>query len=227
MSINQLNPSRSNENHATLDYGEHLIDTRFNVQLTFKNPSHPNDLMKKTYEGRAMLTSKRVIFVTKDNGSKVRDFVMPFSSITNWELKQPIFGQNYIASTIKARPDGQFSVFLLVLVCIRLLGGWEGQVTINLTFNHGGACEFGQLVLRTASSASQPQQQTHQHQYPAPPPSYTPPVAGQMNPMTGFYEFPGQSQQPPPPQADAPPAYDSLQHSQGYGVTDRIPDKNQ
>merc|ERR1712147_5895 len=153
-----------------------------------------------------MLTSKRVIFVAKDSNSKVRDFVMPFSSITNWELKQPIFGQNYIASTIKARPDG----------------GWEGQVTINLTFNHGGACEFGQLVLRTASSASRPQQH-QQQQYPAPPPSYTPPVAGQMNPMTGFYEFPAQQQQPPPPpQADAPPAYDSLQHSQGYGVTDRI-----
>ena len=30
-----------------------------------------------------------------------------------------------------------------------------------------------------------------------------------MNPMTGFYEFPGQ--QPPQPQPDAPPAYDSLQ----------------
>ena len=32
-----------------------------------------------------------------------------------------------------------------------------GQVTINLTFKHGGACEFGQLVLRTASTASRPQ----------------------------------------------------------------------
>ena len=94
-----------NINH-TLDYGEHQIDNKSHVQLSFKNPSHPNDLMKKSYDGRIILTSKRVIFVAKDSSSKIRDFVMPFSSITNWELKQPIFGQNYIASTIKARPDG-------------------------------------------------------------------------------------------------------------------------
>ena len=73
---------------------------------SFKNPTYPNDLMKKTYEGRVMLTPRRVIFVAKDKASKIRDFVMPFSTITNWELKQPIFGENYISSTIKAAPGG-------------------------------------------------------------------------------------------------------------------------
>ena len=113
-------------------------------------------------------------------------------------------------------------VSLIIIKYFKLeKGGWEGQVTINLTFNHGGACEFGQLVLRTASSASRPQQH-QQQQYPAPPPSYTPPVASQMNPMTGFYEFPGQQQPPPPPQADAPPAYDSLQARGGDKKVDLV-----
>ena len=74
--------------------------------LAFKNPSHPNDYWKKSYDGRCMLTSRRVIFLAKDKKSNLRDFVMPFSVIKNWELKQPIFGQNYISSTIKAAPGG-------------------------------------------------------------------------------------------------------------------------
>ena len=124
-------------------------------------------------------------------------------------------------------------------------------MTINLTFKHGGACEFGQLVLRTASTASRPQfglnifgilvftilgtflqkknfqnfhpcsKQQQTGQYPAPPPSYDYsngiPQAGQttgvLDPMTGFYVFPGQQPAPtaPPPHSDAPPSYNSLQ----------------
>ena len=63
------------------------------------------------------------------------------------------------------------------------------------------------------------QQQTGQ--YPAPPPSYDYsngiPQAGQttgvLDPMTGFYVFPGQQPAPnaPPPHSDAPPSYNSLQ----------------
>lgn len=33
-----------------------------------------------------------------------------------------------------------------------LLGGWEGQGTFKLTFNSGGAIEFGQLMFKAASS---------------------------------------------------------------------------
>jgi len=37
---------------------------------------------------------------------------------------------------------------------ILFLGGWEGTTDVEITFNVGGAIEFGQLVLRTANSSN-------------------------------------------------------------------------
>ena len=68
-----------------------------------------------------MLTNRRVIFLAKDKKSNLRDFVMPFSVIKNWELKQPIFGQNYISSTIKAAPGGIFVMKTCHVVLFRWL----------------------------------------------------------------------------------------------------------
>jgi len=97
-----------------------------------------------------------------------------------------------------------------------------------MTFNHGGAVDFGQLVLKTASSGAANQNFVPaDRMYPPPPPSYSQqtniPPAGTYDPNTGFFNFPSPSA--PPPQNDAPPSYNSIQS--GYGVTDQIQHKNQ
>ena len=128
---------------------------------------------------------------------------------------------------------------LMLLLAVRLqftwilklifefLGGWQGSAQFRLDFNHGGAIEFGQNVLKTASNppviAPVPTMVnpmtgdpfTMGGIYPPPPPSYSgvPPAgAGVYDPNTGFYTFPGASA-PPPPQNDAPPSYDELQET--------------
>jgi len=48
----------------------------------------------------------KVVFLSKNSRADLRDFSMPFTTITNLELKQPIFGQNYIVGVVKAAPGG-------------------------------------------------------------------------------------------------------------------------
>ena len=38
----------------------------------------------------------------------LRDFSVPFSVLSKIELKQPIFGSNYILGHVKAAPGGKF-----------------------------------------------------------------------------------------------------------------------
>ena len=109
------------------------------------------------------------------------------------------------------------------------IGGWQGSAQFKLDFNHGGAIEFGQNVLKTASNppviAPVPTMVnpmtgdpfTMGGIYPPPPPSYSgvppagAPPGGVYDPNTGFYTFPGASAPPQQQHNDAPPSYDELQ----------------
>ena len=55
----------------------------------------------------------QVIFLTNSTKSAIRDFSMPFSTIKNLELKQPMFGQNHIIGNVNAAPGGKFSIALI------------------------------------------------------------------------------------------------------------------
>lgn len=154
--------------------------------------------------------------------SKLRDFVIPFNCLSKLELKQPIFGSNYVIADVKAAPGG----------------GWEGTTQINLTFNSGGCIEFGKFVLATANSSRTQtvytQPQFGLQGYPAPPPNpYIQNQQGQFNAATGMYEFPSNSQfnygaPMAPPVAgqrlpDAPPRYEDLPQVKSPSQTAPLP----
>lgn len=52
-----------------------------------------------------MLFSFQVIFVSKGKDA-MQSFVMPFYLLKDCEIKQPVFGANYIKGTVKAEAGG-------------------------------------------------------------------------------------------------------------------------
>jgi len=54
-----------------------------------------------------MLFSFQVIFVSKGKDA-MQSFVMPFYLLKDCEIKQPVFGANYIKGTVKAEAGGMY-----------------------------------------------------------------------------------------------------------------------
>lgn len=87
--------------------------------------------------------------------------------MTGVDIKQPIFGANSVVGNVTAEE------------------GWQGQASFSLTFNHGGAIEFGKALLEVGKRASQTRFQPPPYcpmpplpqYYSAPPPAYAPPYS--------------------------------------------------
>lgn len=111
----------------------------------------------------------------------MQSFMMPFYLMKDCEIKQPVFGANFIKGTVKAEAGG----------------GWEGSASYKLTFTAGGAIEFGQRMLQVASQASRGEVPNGAYGYPYMPSGayvFPPPVANGMYPCPPGYPYP-----PPPP----------------------------
>jgi hypothetical protein len=150
--------------------------------------------------GRVYLTTHRVIFNNKDAKDTLQSFSMPFYTMKELELEQPVFGANYIKGRVKPEPNGN----------------WEGDGRFKMWFNKGGAIEFGQAMLhagRMASRFSPPQPPVYSPPtagyYQAPPPAYAPP-GGQMYEFVPYQTFPTA----PPANSvymyEAPPPYPGI-----------------
>ncbi|PKU30901.1 ww domain-binding protein hypothetical protein [Limosa lapponica baueri] len=113
-----------------------VLMTYDHVEITFSDIEPMPDAFKGTKKGSVFLTPYRVIFVSKGKDA-MQSFVMPFYLLKDCEIKQPVFGANYIKGTVKAEAGG----------------GWEGSATFKMTFSAGGAIEFGQRMLQVASQA--------------------------------------------------------------------------
>ncbi|NXN94255.1 WBP2 protein, partial [Rhinopomastus cyanomelas] len=154
------------------------------VELSFSDVTGKSEVFKGTKKGMLYLTPYRMIFVSKGK-DPMQSFMMPFYLVKGCSIEQPVFSANYIKGQIQAEAGG----------------GWEGQVTFKLTFNSGGAIEFGQLMFKAASSASSgvPLQNPGYGYAPVPggyaPP---PPTPGSYSPMPGGYAA------PPPPNGPYP-----------------------
>lgn len=53
----------------------------------------------------ARLLSRQVIFLSKGKDA-MQSFMMPFYLMKDCEIKQPVFGANYIKGTVKAEAGG-------------------------------------------------------------------------------------------------------------------------
>ncbi|NXF46291.1 WBP2 protein, partial [Oceanites oceanicus] len=172
------------------------------VELSFSDVTGKPEAFKGTKKGMLYLTPYRMIFVSKGKDPML-SFMMPFYLVKGCSIEQPVFSANYIKGQIQAEAGG----------------GWEGQGTFKLTFNSGGAIEFGQLMFKAASNASSGVPlQNHGYGYTPAPGGYAPapPAPGGYSPVPGGYAAP-----PPPngPYPYTPPpmnAYGPAPQPMGY-----------
>ncbi|CAL8073179.1 unnamed protein product [Calicophoron daubneyi] len=207
MSLNQS--SAGGVDKVLLFYGERLIIFYDGCELKLGPP------LKGSHTGRAYLTSHRVIFLSSRQSTGLQSFSMPFILMRNVEIQQPVFGANRIAGRIKAEANG----------------GWEGETEFSITFNRGGAIEFGKALIELGKRAcaakhkfrapppySPPKDASGATQYySCPPPAYSPPYGDP------YYGFVGQHEafSTPPAQSmyyvDAPPPYPGAIPEVGVG----------
>ncbi|NXI73012.1 WBP2 protein, partial [Anseranas semipalmata] len=197
-----LNRNHSKEGGVVVPNGESVLKQCKDVELSFSDVTGRPEAFKGTKKGMLYLTPYRVIFVSKGKDPML-SFMMPFYLVKGCSVEQPVFSANYIKGQIQAEAGG----------------GWEGQATFKLTFNSGGAIEFGQLMFKAASSASSGVPlQTPGYGYTPVPGGYVPvpPAPGGYAPAPGGYAPP-----PPPngPYPYAPPpmnAYGPPPQPMGY-----------
>ncbi|XP_074778178.1 WW domain-binding protein 2 isoform X3 [Athene noctua] len=134
-----LNRNHSEGGGVIVNNSENILMTYDHIEITFSDIEPMPDAFKGTKKGSVFLTPYRVIFVSKGKDA-MQSFMMPFYLLKDCEIKQPVFGANYIKGTVKAEAGG----------------GWEGSATFRMTFSAGGAIEFGQRMLQVASQEFYP-----------------------------------------------------------------------
>ncbi|XP_029456340.1 WW domain-binding protein 2 isoform X2 [Rhinatrema bivittatum] len=198
-----LNRNHSEGGGIIVNNSESLLMTYDHVEITFSDMEVTHDSFRGTKKGSLFLTPYRIIFVSKGKDN-MQSFMMPFYLMKDCEIKQPVFGANYIKGAVKAEPGG----------------GWEGSATFKITFTTGGAIEFGQRMMQVASQASRgeipdgaygyPYMPNGAYSFPLPAADrmYSLPPAGHPYPVppTNFYPGPpmingamGYMHPPPPP----------------------------
>jgi hypothetical protein len=184
--------------------GERILIYYDGVEMAFDmNDELPH--FKGNKKGRVYLTTHRVIFNNKNVKDTLQSFSMPFFTMRELELEQPVFGANYIKGRVKAEPNGN----------------WTGEGRFKMWFNHGGAIEFGQAMLHAGQMASKyfsrqppayvPPAAAY---YQAPPPAYAPP-SGPAYAFIPFQTFPDAPPQNGVFMYDSPPPYPGMDPSLG------------
>jgi len=181
MSVNQVDASNG---QITLQ-GDHVVHHQSEIGFALEGDRLP-DMLKGSHKGDMFITNMRLIFINKGK-SGYKSFAMNFQYIRNFEVKQPIFGSNFLKGFIKAEPNG----------------GWEGNANFKIDFPKGGAIDFAEMFQKTVKESirqrnsgmgapppMQPAMYPQPGMYPPQPGMYAPPPGMQSN---GFY--------PPPPQA--------------------------
>uniref|UniRef100_A0A8D1UZ09 WW domain binding protein 2 n=1 Tax=Sus scrofa TaxID=9823 RepID=A0A8D1UZ09_PIG len=167
-----LNKNHSEGGGVIVNNTESILTSCDHVELTFSDMRNVPEAFKGTKKGTVYLTPYRVIFLSKGKDA-MQSFMMPFYLMKACEIKQPVFGANYIKGTVKAEAGG----------------GWEGSASYKLTFMSGGAIEFGQRMLQVASQEFYPgpPMMDGAMGYVQPPP---PPYPGPMEPPVSGPDVP-------------------------------------
>ncbi|XP_002736320.1 WW domain-binding protein 2-like [Saccoglossus kowalevskii] len=187
---------------VVLYQGENILMHQDDVELEF-DMKPMLDHFRGSKKGKLYLTTQRLIFHNQNRDLLV-SFAMPFYYMKEVDIKQPVFGANYIKGRIKAQPGG----------------GWEGAAFFKLTFKTGGAIELGERLMKVASKNGNvppgPRIPAAAANYP--PPGAYPPPPMMMNggaPQPAAYGFDySYASAPPYPMQDqspeAPPPYSSV-----------------
>ncbi|WKX97124.1 hypothetical protein Q1695_013073 [Nippostrongylus brasiliensis] len=160
-----------------------------------------NENLDGKFHGSVYLTSHRVIFMPED-GRTFRSFEMPFSSMQDVHLEQPIFGANYLKGIALAMPGSNIS----------------GEIPWRLTFNKGGCIDFGRCLLEAVDRAERfrPRNAPPAYApprgdfYAAPPDYYAPPSNGYHGLRPPTQAFPDRPQSNQVFMCEAPPPYPGI-----------------
>merc|ERR1712002_284759 len=76
--------------------GEMVVQDHDNVQMSLKKNTHSTEHLKGVKLGKVYLTNYRMVFRTKSTKDMMQELSMPFKQIKDFEIKQPVFGANYI-----------------------------------------------------------------------------------------------------------------------------------
>lgn len=193
-----LNTAHAN-NGVLIHAGEGILI--FSDHVTIEFTGHDNPSMKGCKQGRVYLTTHRAIYNSKHENDALRSFSMPFMSMREVEVEQPVFGANYIKGKVQAQQNGN----------------WTGEAKFKIVFKHGGAIDFCKAMLRAASMAQRnagtapppPYTPPGGAWYAAPPPAYTPNVYG-YGWVPGASVFPEQPQPNSIYMHDSPPPYPGI-----------------
>ncbi|XP_060696936.1 WW domain-binding protein 2-like [Hemiscyllium ocellatum] len=148
--ISQTNVSNTAKLQLSPESERVLILLSFgNVQLTLQDMKTIPEAFKGKKKGKVFLTQQRVIFIPSDQSKSMKSFSMPFNYMESCTVEQGFLVSNYIKGKIHAQPGG----------------GWEGTATFKLSFNSGGAIDFGKAMIEVAS---------HGGYYTPVPPMYAP-----------------------------------------------------
>ncbi|XP_065181032.1 WW domain-binding protein 2-like [Sycon ciliatum] len=169
------------------------------------------------HKGSACLTTQRFVVGVKNPRGPVQSISMPFYCLQGIEVKQPIFGANYLTGYMRSDTNG----------------GWNGRCQFKMYFNSGGAIEFAMDFMRLlravppnpppyehvvahAVPVAQPVAQPAQPYPSAPPAEYQDESKGGTQPAASAYYqpsnphtmyVPAQQATAPPADPDAPPSY--------------------
>ncbi|KAH9510799.1 WW domain binding protein 2 [Dermatophagoides farinae] len=191
--MSMFNNSHHESGGVVLFNGELILLFCENVNIQVVERNHNET-------GKLYLTTHRMIFTNRSMSNSMKSLSIPFYTLHDLSLEQPIFGANYIKG--KSSEAGNNSKF-----------------TFKLKFTSGGATEYGQALLNAAKSVRN-FQQSNAFQ---PPPAYS-------NPAGQYYQAPPNVYQPayncgfalpndifnqPPPAgfiytSEAPPPYPGL-----------------
>lgn len=132
--------------------GELILVYSPSVVVTFEKNNNQAANGKKN--GSLYLTSHRVIFLNDNVSDELHSFEMPFGTMNDVTLEQPIFGSNYLKGFLSP-PQGS---------------NFVGNVPWRISFPKGGCIDFGHALLQAADMASRQNRPSN-----APPP-YAPPA---------------------------------------------------
>jgi len=161
-----LNTAHTPDGNGVLLYnGEQILIFSKQVTLEFE----ANDpVFKGKKKGPLYLTSHRIVFTNQDNKDRLQSFSIPFHSLRDVKLEQPVFGANYLKGQVLAQPNGN----------------WTGDAVFKLTFYEGGCIEFGEALLNATDLARQYVGDTA-------PPAYTPPAGDYFSAPPAYYSYQG------------------------------------
>lgn len=178
-----MNKVLCNNGRLTL-HGDYVVYHQDGVEFSLEGDQIPG-FLKGSRKGNVFITTQKVIFAPTA-GSNYGSFSMNFHSIRNVEVKQPMFGANYVKGDVISEPDG----------------GWQGRGSFKVTFNSGGAIEFAQHFKHAVANAHRPGSQP-------PPPVPGQPLLSNGNAYTYHNAYQPQpagyyAAYPPPPPAGYP-----------------------